>query len=100
MESDGKLMLTFRQAGLFAMSTFSKAIEFCYERDGSIIMSPLCGAVFSRDKISKMAYELKMENVTLIKLFNESTTAGGQYLDESDMSCAIVSMISATKRVE
>lgn len=99
MVSDQKMILTFKQAGLLAMETFSKAIDFCYSNNGNVLMSPLCGAIFSRESISEIANALKIESVEVIKILNDSTTAGGQYLENSDLSCAIFAMISATKKV-
>lgn len=62
-------------------------------------MSPLCGAIFSRDSLSDMARELNMEEVKVLEIINESSTSGGQYLPSSDIACAIVCMISTTKKV-
>lgn len=98
-EADNKLILTFKQAGLLATQTFLKAIEFCYMNNGAILMTPLCGAVFSRDSIAEMSKELNLEYVSVISMLNASTTAGGQYLLESNLACAVIAMISATKRV-
>lgn len=99
MDIDNKMIVTFKQVGLLAMSIFSRAITFCYEHESSILMSPMCGAIFSRETITDMAMELGIENVHVIEIINESTIAGGQYWENSDIACAIVSMISATKRV-
>lgn len=99
IEMDNKMILTFKQAGLLATKIFMKAIDFCYSENGAILMSPLCGAVFSRDIINNISKKLNMAPVRVIAMLNASTTAGGQYLPESDLSCAIVAMIFATKRV-
>lgn len=96
----GKLLLTFRQAALLAMVTFSKAINYCYNRpDSAKLMSPLCGAIFSRDSLGDMARDLNIEEVRVLEIINESSTSGGQYLPSSDIACAIVCMISTTKKV-
>ncbi|KAL4703910.1 hypothetical protein ACJJTC_014830 [Scirpophaga incertulas] len=82
------------------MVTFSKAINYCYNKlDSAKLMSPLCGAIFSRDSLGDMAKELNMEEVRVLEIINESSTSGGQYLPSSDIACAIVCMICTTKRV-
>lgn len=98
-EEDGKMLLTFRQAGLLAIITFSKAIEFCYNHSSAKLLTPLCGAIFSRDAISDMSKDLGIEEVLYLKIINESSASRGQYLPNSDLACAVVCMITATRRV-
>ncbi|KAL4721035.1 hypothetical protein ACJJTC_012454 [Scirpophaga incertulas] len=84
------MLLTFRQAALLAMVTFTKAINYCYNKLNSAkLMSPLCGAIFSRDSLGEMARELNMEEIKVLEIINESSTSGGQYLPSSDIACAI-----------
>lgn len=101
MEENDMLILTFKQAGLLAMVTFLKAVEFCYNKGATqvMLMTPLCGAVFSRDSVTDMAKELDMSETDVLKVINSSTTAGGQHLDESDLACSVAAMIAATRRV-
>lgn len=99
MEQDNKLILTFKQAGMLAMVSFLKAVEFSYSSNMTYLMTPLCGAVFSRDSIADMAKELHLEEVKVTRMINSSSSTGGQYMHESDMACAIVCTISTTKRV-
>lgn len=100
MEQDNKLILTFKQAGMLAMVTFLRgAVEYSYSKNVTYLMTPLCGAVFSRDSIVDMARELNLEEVNVTKMINSSSSTGGQYMYESDMACAIVCTISTTKRV-
>lgn len=96
---DDKLILTFRQAGLLAMVTFSKAIDYCYNIASTKLLTPLCGAIFSRDAIANMSRELRIEEPACLKIINESATSGGQYLPNSSIECAIVCMITATKKI-
>lgn len=81
------------------MVTFNKIIRLAYSRDSSVLMTPLCGAVYSRESVKDMAIELQMEEVQVTMMINSSTATGGQHLDESDLACAVVSMIATTKRV-
>lgn len=96
---DGKMILTFRQAGLLAMVTFSDAIAHCYMRSQSKLLTPICGAIFSRDSIAEMSTDLGIEEINCLKIINDSSTSGGQYLPNSDIACAIVCVIAATKKV-
>ncbi|CAG5026265.1 unnamed protein product [Parnassius apollo] len=96
---DNKLILIFRQAGLLAMVTFSKAISYCYNTNASKLLTPLCGAIFSRDSIKDMAQDLGVEEVKCLRIVNESATSGGQYLPDSDIACAVVCTITSAKRL-
>lgn len=93
------MVITFKQAGMLAMVTFNKVINLAFSHDGSILMTPLCGAVYSRESIKEMAVELKMSEVNTTMMINCSTATGGQHLAESDLACAVVSMIATTRRV-
>lgn len=101
MEEGGFMILTFKQAGLLAMVTFLKAVEFCYSKQTTpvMLMTPLCGAVFSRDSITNMGRELGITEIETLKVINASTTAGGQHLVDSDLACSVAAMIAATRRV-
>lgn len=81
------------------MVTFSKAIEYCYNKTSTKLLTPLCGAIFSRDSVTDLSKELQIEEIECLKIINESATSGGQYLPSSSIECAIVCMITATKRV-
>lgn len=98
-EEGSKMILTFKQAGMLAMVTFLSAVEYIYSQNEMTLMTPLCGAVFSRDSIKEMASSLNKEEVAIIKMINASSATGGQYLPESDLACAVVCTISTTKRV-
>lgn len=79
------------------MDTFSKAIELCFNSNGTMLMTPLCRAVYARDSIIDMMNELGITEVQLLKIINESTTSGDQHLTHSDVSCAVASMIAASR---
>ncbi|CAG4936459.1 unnamed protein product [Parnassius apollo] len=81
------------------MVTFSKAIGYCYNTNASKLLTPLCGAIFSLDSIKNMAQGLGVEKVKCLRIVNESTTFGGQYLPDSDIACAVVCMITSTKKL-
>lgn len=81
--TDKVMIMTFKQAGMLAMVTFNKVINLAFNNDGSILMTPLCGAVYSRDSVKDMAQELKMSEVNTAIMINCSTATGGQHLEES-----------------
>ncbi|QXL90808.1 nucleoprotein [Pectinophora gossypiella virus 2] len=99
MVQDNKMIMTFKQAAMLAMITFNRAVKHVYSKLSQVLLTPLCGATFSRENIKDMAREIGVEEVKVIQIINASTTNGGQYLEESNMACAIVAVISATKKV-
>lgn len=96
---DSKMILTFKQAAMLAMVTFSKAIGLIYSNQQIILMTPLCGAIYSRESIPMMSKDLGLEEIEVIRTINDSTASGGHNLPHSDTACAIAAMISATKKV-
>lgn len=97
LEEGGKMVITMKQATLLAMKIFSKAVDFAYTADQSVLMTPLCGAIFSKTCIAELATETAIEAKGVIKLLNESTCPSGHNLANSDMACAIVAAIAGTK---
>ncbi|CAH0703282.1 unnamed protein product [Spodoptera exigua] len=75
------------------------AIHYVYSKKQLIMMTPLCGAIFSRDCVTPISEKLHITLERVIAIINTSTCSGGQYLNDSDIACAIVAAICATKRV-
>ncbi|CAH2088638.1 unnamed protein product [Euphydryas editha] len=46
-----------------------------------------------------MSVELGIEEIACLKIINESSASGGQYLLNSNIACAVVCMITSTKKV-
>ncbi|GBP10545.1 hypothetical protein EVAR_70212_1 [Eumeta japonica] len=100
--TEGKISLTIKQASLLALDLIARCVDVCY-LDGSIIMTPLAGAVYSKNDLEEMLEELNAKlniNLTmpiLIKRVPQSCQNGGHYLPYSDGSCAVASAVCYTK---
>lgn len=93
-----KMIMSVKQAGLLVMDTFCKLIEFGLGSNPLVaLLTPLCGAIFSRDDIESMAQDLDWTNLKVLVTINSSAQSGGHYLPTSDMACAVVCSIVATQ---
>lgn len=63
------------------------------------MLTPLCGAIFSRNAIHKMVDELRMEAKDVVRMLNTSCQSGGHYLRESQLSVAALASIVATTKL-
>lgn len=94
------IVLSVRHASLLAMMTMNRITDICCSLPNPVIMlTPLCGAIFSKLDISKMQEVLKIGTKDLLKILNTSFQSGGHYLQESDLSVAAVASIVATKNI-
>lgn len=112
VDSQTKIILTVKQVGLLAIHTFNRLTDLAYGRpDQTVLMTPLAGAIFSKDSLEAIHKELSelairkgvqpAENIqTIIKQVNSSCQSGGQYLNESEMYIAAVAVITATRNVK
>lgn len=94
------IVLSVRHACLLAMLTMNRITDICCSLPEPIIMlTPLCGAIFSKLEISKMQEVMRMKISDLVKILNTSCQSGGHYLAESDLSVAASASIVATKNL-
>lgn len=92
-----RICLTVKHACLLAMFTFSKLVEYGMKlEDPKYLLSPLAGAIFTKEDIIAIATEMKIEPVMVLKIVNCSAQSAGQYLPVSDVDCAAVCAIVAT----
>ncbi|AIA24564.1 nucleoprotein [Nome phantom orthophasmavirus] len=96
---DGLLTLTMKQAGLIACVLLEKVVKSIEGDDQKIILTPLAGAIFSRDDIVEMATLMNMSVADMTNLINSSCQSGGHYLDNSNAGCAIAAALRATQRM-
>lgn len=97
---DGKLILSVKQASLIALIKLMELIKISMAIDpGHVILTPLAGAVYSKQDIFKMAEELKVLPSDLICCINASCQNGGQYLQQSQFHCAIPCVIVGTRNM-
>lgn len=92
------LTITMKQAGLLAVTILNRLIRDAYYAF-SIIITPLAGAIFSKEDIRAMAVELTVRAYNLIININASCQSGGQHLQESRGYLAVVSAICSTRNM-
>lgn len=100
LADDNKLILTVKQAGLIALYKFNQLVEMLASgSDPKILLTPLAGAVFSKDDIKEISQTLPgRPNIGLVtRSINSSCQPGGQYLPDSAGHIAAVCSIVATK---
>lgn len=94
------IVLSVRHNSLLAMLTMNRITDICCSLPEPIIMlTPLCGAIFSKLDISKMQEVMRMKISDLVKILNTSCQSGGHYLADSDLSVAAVASIVATNNL-
>lgn len=97
---ENKIILTIKQASLLAIQTLELINEISTASDAkSFLLTPLAGAVFSKDDISQMMGKTKRSLSHSINIINASCQSGGQYLKNSRAATAIIAAIVATRRI-
>lgn len=97
------LILTMKQASLLAQVTFGEAIKICYT-DEQVLMSPLCGAIFSKRDIEEINRVCgRADNPdsvsSTLRMLSQSCQSGGHYLEHSDCTVAVVAAVCATRNM-
>nr|QMP82295.1 nucleocapsid protein [Blattodean phasma-related virus OKIAV239]DAZ90401.1 TPA_asm: nucleocapsid protein [Supella longipalpa bunya-like virus] len=96
-----KITLTIKQASLLALVTLCKINNYCGRLDPPTnLLTPLAGAVFSKDDISKIAGRVRKTVAEVTNIINSSCQSGGQYLDDSDTAVAAIASIVATSNMK
>uniref|UniRef100_A0A1B0G4K8 Uncharacterized protein n=1 Tax=Glossina morsitans morsitans TaxID=37546 RepID=A0A1B0G4K8_GLOMM len=90
---NNQLLLTTEQASLLALTVLSKLALISTE-SGNMILTPLAGAVFSRRDIEQIALETKQDKASVLISVIQSCQNGGQKLESSDASIALVASLS------
>ncbi|CAG9822190.1 unnamed protein product [Phaedon cochleariae] len=99
--SNQKITLSVRNASLLAMMTLEKLNELAMIQTPSImLLSPLAGAVFSRDDLTKISAEVNTPVGKIINIVNASYQSGGHYLPSSRMHVSAVAIIVATRNIK
>lgn len=103
---DDSLMLTMKQASLIALDILNNYTEVAVSK-GIVVLTPLAGAVFSRNSLKEMLDEPAIKAIykteaELSVAINSSAQSGGQHLSESraDIAgvCAFVATSALTDR--
>lgn len=94
------IVLSIRHASLLAMLTMNGITDICSVQKMPVIMlTPLCGAIFSKLDIFKLVKKLGFPLNELVKTLNNSCQSGGHYLEYSALSVVAVASIVATKNL-
>nr|WCJ14327.1 MAG: nucleocapsid [Aedes japonicus bunyavirus 2] len=104
LEPGNVLLLTVKQATIVSMFILNKFTTVACDK-GHDILTPLAGAIFSRDSISKMMNNdvIKKEFVkkcALIDAINKSAQNGGQFLPGSRADIAAACVVVGTSGVK
>jgi hypothetical protein len=98
---DQRMNMSLKQAGLCAMHTFTQICRLAASKPTPVyLMTPLAGAVFSKDDVEALAKALGATIADVIVAINTSCQSGGQHLLESKGHIAAVAAIIATRNVK
>lgn len=74
--------------------------RIAWEEHSILLISPLGGAIFSKDDVTKISDELEVLPWQAAQMINSSTASGGQYIAQSSMAFAVVASLVATKNIK
>lgn len=99
-----QILLTVKQASLLALKVLSRVVGLCLETN-HVIMTPLAGAIFSKNDLQKIVDESKaiIPTITLegvIVGIIQSCQSGGQYLENSRAHIAVAAAVCATQNMK
>ena len=93
------MSISVKQASLVAMDTLNR-ITILANTENQTILTPLAGAIFSRDDMKEIAIVLQRNVDEATIIINSSCQSGGQYLTLSDGSTAVVAAFAATRNLK
>lgn len=95
-----RMVLSVRHASLLAIETMNKITDICVTQNPpTVMLTPLCGAIFSRNDISKMVAAVGLSVSTVVRMLNTSCQSGGHYLEDSELAVAALASIVATNKL-
>lgn len=98
---DSHLILTLKQAGLIAIHLLEKIIDAVFvKQPETTLLTPLAGAVFSKDDIEKIAKVFDMKIPDVVKMINASCQSGGHHLPKSNAAVAFSAVVCATRNIK
>uniref|UniRef100_A0AAT9JEX4 Nucleocapsid protein n=1 Tax=Blattella germanica phasmavirus 1 TaxID=3133448 RepID=A0AAT9JEX4_9VIRU len=96
-----KLILTVKQASLLSIMTLHKINNLLGQVDDpQYMLTPLAGAVFSKDDIAEISAIVRMTQSTVVSIINSSCQSGGQYLTNARCDVAAIAGIVATRGIK
>lgn len=95
-----RMVLSVRHASLLAIETMNRITDICVSLNPpTVMLTPLCGAIFSRNDIPKMVKDLNLKVSEVVRMLNTSCQSGGHYLRDSELAVAALASIVATAKL-
>lgn len=95
-----RMVLSVRHASLLAIETMNRITDICVKQSPpTVMLTPLCGAIFSRTDIMKMVEVLRLDLPVVVRMLNTSCQSGGHYLADSELAVAALASIVATSKL-
>lgn len=95
-----RMVLSVRHASLLAIEVMNKITDLCVALiPPTVMLTPLCGAIFSRNDIPKMVTALNLSVSEVVRMLNSSCQSGGHYLKDSELAVAALASIVATSKL-
>lgn len=94
------MQVPVKQACLLAMDTLRRVVLLSAEQNPPMyILTPLAGAVFSRNDIDDIAAILNVDNGAAVCMLNDSCQSGGHNLPHSNGTVAVLATVANTRRL-
>lgn len=97
VNNSSRMVLSVRHASLLAIETMNKITDICVTQNPpTVMLTPLCGAIFSRNDIPQMVTALNLSVSEVVRMLNSSCQSGGQ---DSELAVAALASIVATAKL-
>lgn len=98
--ADPIMQVPVKQACLLAMDTLRRVVMLSAERNPPMyILTPLAGAVFSRNDIAHISAILNVDAGATVCMLNDSCQSGGHNLPNSNGTIAVLATVANTRRL-
>lgn len=100
VNNSSRMVLSVRHASLLAIETMNRILDICVSQNPpTVILTPLCGAIFSRNDIPQMVSVLNLKVSEVVRMLNSSCQSGGHCLKDSELAVAALASIVATAKL-
>lgn len=100
VNNENRMVLSVRHASLLAIEVMNKITDICVSMNPpTVMLTPLCGAIFSRNDIPSMVKALRLNVSEVVRMLNSSCQSGGHYLKDSELAVAALASIVATSKL-
>lgn len=100
VNNENRMVLSVRHASLLAIEVMNKITDICVSLSPpTVMLTPLCGAIFSRNDIPSMVSALNLKVSEVVRMLNSSCQSGGHYLKDSELAVAALASIVATSKL-